>query len=474
MSGTRIKIGYIPTRRSNFSVQEALRYKRIIAEIIQRSNAEIIDIEDINNEGLLLHEEDVAKVISKMQANKVDAIFIAHCNFGCENAVSQVARALGVPVLLYGPRDEGPNTVGMRSRDSQCGLFACGKVLRRNNIKFTYITNVVPESRIFIDGFDRFIRVVNIVKTMKNIRVLQIGPRPNDFQSVMANESELLEKFGVRVFPISLLDLKHGMEDVVKSNRQRFDAACEHICKKYIGAGVEDARSRETFASMKLAIEDIAAGYNCNCACIQCWSAMQRELRVYPCAVNSMLGDEGFPVACETDIHGAISAMLIQSASGNQGAHFLADLTVRHADMDNVELLWHCGAFPSKFAKDAHNLKITRCWDGNPECGNCAWELQNGDITLCRFDGDHGQYSLFLGEGRGVDGPFCKGTYVWFETDDWAKWEHKLVEGPYIHHVAGTYGKVADVLQESCKYIPELRPDPVSPTADELSYRYAH
>ena len=38
---------------------------------------------------------------------------------------------MGLPVLLWGPRDERPDENGVRLRDSQCGLFATGKVLRR-------------------------------------------------------------------------------------------------------------------------------------------------------------------------------------------------------------------------------------------------------------------------------------------------------------------------------------------------------
>lgn len=467
-----ICIGYLPTRRSNFSVAEALQYKRIIRSIIDTYNVSIIDIEDINPEGLLLSETDVPKVIDKMKSSKVDALFIAHCNFGCEGAVAQVAKALEVPVLLYGPRDNAPDKMGGRTRDSQCGLFAGGKVLRRHNVTFTYIPNVKPDDPLFGKGFERFSRVVCVVKTLKNIRVLQIGPRPNEFLSVMTNESELLEKFGVKVYPVSLLDLKHVMEDIMAERSEEIENLCNDMLKKYCGPGVEDIKARRTLASMKLAIINLSKKYMCNCACIQCWSAMQREFSIFPCAVNSMLGDEGFPVACETDICGAISAMLIQAATGNHGTHFLADLTVRHPTEKNVELLWHCGAFPSTYAKNKEDCKITQAWDGGPEIGNCAWELKNGNITVCRFDGDHGQYSIFLGEGKGVDGPLCKGTYVWFQVDNWLKWERHLVEGPYIHHVACTYGKVADILLEACKYIPYLEPDPVSPSKDELLNRY--
>lgn len=51
-----IRIGYVPTRRSNFSVTEALRCKERIREAVSGFPAELIDIDDINSEGLLLEQ----------------------------------------------------------------------------------------------------------------------------------------------------------------------------------------------------------------------------------------------------------------------------------------------------------------------------------------------------------------------------------------------------------------------------------
>ena len=47
-----MKIGYIPTPRNNFSVEAALFYKKdkTNSEVI---SPEIVDLEDINSEGLL-------------------------------------------------------------------------------------------------------------------------------------------------------------------------------------------------------------------------------------------------------------------------------------------------------------------------------------------------------------------------------------------------------------------------------------
>ena len=96
-----------------------------------------------------------------------------------------------------------------------------------------------------------------------------------------------------------------------------------------------------------------------------------------------------------------------------------------------------------------------------PGLGN--WKLHDGNITVARFDGDHGEYKLLMGEGKSVPGPKTNGTYVWFEVDSWPKWEHKLVTGPYVHHCAGVYANVAHIMKEACKYIPVWKLIPLPP-----------
>ncbi|MCK4816176.1 hypothetical protein KA005_10410, partial [bacterium] len=86
--------------------------------------------------------------------------------------------------------------------------------------------------------------------------------------------------------------------------------------------------------------------------------------------------------------------------------------------------------------------------------GNCNWRLKSGDITVLRFDGDRGKYSIIAGEGKAMKGPETQNTYVWLKVKDWKKWERKFIEGPYIHHVACIYGKYLPVICEAVKYLP--------------------
>ena len=85
-------------------------------------------------------------------------------------------------------------------------------------------------------------------------------------------------------------------------------------------------------------------------------------------------------------------------------------------------------------------------------------ECLDPETYAARFDGDAGEYSLLLGNAKGVDGPYTKGTYLWIEVENWPRLEAKIVEGPYIHHCVGIHADVVPVLYEACKYI-GVKPD---------------
>ncbi|MNI86660.1 hypothetical protein D3C73_1437700 [compost metagenome] len=89
-------------------------------------------------------------------------------------------------------------------------------------------------------------------------------------------------------------------------------------------------------------------------------------------------------------------------------------------------------------------------------------------MTIARFDGDHGDYSIFLGKAKGIEGPYTRGSYVWVEVNDWPLWEEKLVKGPYVHHSVGIHANVIPALYEACNYLPGVKADPVDPTEQEI------
>lgn len=456
-----IKLGYAPTRRSIFSVPDAIKYRGLTAQRLTELGIDFIDITDINEEGLLYNDADMLKIAEKFKAEKIDGLFLPHCNFGTEYECARLAKELGVPVLLWGPLDERPEPDGTRLRDTQCGLFATGKVLRRFGVPFTYMTNCRLEDPVFERGLRDFMAVCNVVKTFCHIRILQISTRPFDFWSTMCNEGELLEKFNIQLAPIPMGELV----DEVRKNLGNVAETQEVMtyCRANMNIAIKDDEL-EKVAAMKVAMKHLAEKYGCNAIAIQCWNQLQTELGIMPCAANALLNEEGIPTVCETDIHGAITALLVEAAGMGQVRSFFADWTIRHPDCPNGELLQHCGPWPISVAGEKPTITYPLAFD-HP--GSITAEAKHGDVSLVRFDGDLGQYSLLLGHAKGIDGPKGMGTYLWVEVDNIKRLEAKLVEGPYIHHCVGIHKDVVPVLYEACKYI-GVKPDLYDPIEEEV------
>lgn len=459
---TKIKIGFAPTRRAIFSAPAAVRYAKLTEKKLNELGIDYVGIDDVNPEGLLFDDEGREKIAAKFKEAKIDGLFLAHENFGTEYECARLAKELNVPVLLWGPRDEAPDENGSRERDSQCGLFATGKVLRRFGVPFTYLTNCRLDDPAFARGMDLFLSVCSVVKQFRGLRILQIGPRPFDFWSTMCNEGELLEKFGIQLAPVPLPELYKQIHTIEREEPERVKAVVDY-CHEKMTCRINDEGLAKV-ASLKCAMRDLAEKYGARAVAIQCWNALQDEIGIMPCAANALLNEEGLPVVCETDIHGAVTQILTEAADRNRHRGMFADWTVRHPDNENGELLQHCGPWPISVAGEKPTICVPVAFKSN---GAVSAEAKHGKLSVVRFDGDGGQYSLLLGHAKGIDGPFTRGTYLWIEVNNWKRLEKKIVEGPYIHHCVAIHADVVPVLYEACKYL-SITPDLYDPIEDKV------
>ena len=398
----------------------------------------------------------------------MDALFIPHVNFGTEDATARLARDLGKPTLLWGPRDAAPLPDGSRDRDTQCGLFATSKILRRMNVPFSYIVNSAPDSAVFERGVRNFVGAAAAVKAFRNARIGQVSTRPAAFWTMMVNEGELLERWGIEVVPATLSDVLRRAQQKIDAADPAIAAEVKRICANFEVSGIEEADIRK-LAAFKLTLIEWAETEDLDAIALQCWSALQADFGIFPCFVHGLITDEGVPLACETDIHGALASYMVQEAVARKSATFFADLTIRHPTDDNAELLWHCGPFPPSLANECKPKKLSGHYMAGPKfpLGIGEWELRGGPISVVRFDGDHGEYKLFLGHGVGTEGPFTRGTYVWLKVGNWPLWEERLIRGPYVHHVVCVHGQVAPMLYEACRFL-GIEPDCVEPAESEI------
>ena len=448
-----VNLAVVPTRRDTFpDPKDALAHKNeVMPVLLQKLNAihdvNVITVDGVVPDGMLCEESYVQAVEDYLADKHVDALFIPHMNFGQEESVARLAKHLGVPVLLWGPRDGKKDVVddprGLRMFDTQCGMFATSRALLRYDVPFTYIENCWLDDPALDEGLDRFIRVASMVKAFRGMRVLQISTRPRQFLSVKVNEGELFEKFGIEIVPVPGIVYTDVVDDLLANHRDKIDETIAEFEKDADFTGAND-HDKEIVAASFLAMSQLAKQLNCVAVAAECWTVNPTKYHVSPCFAHAELTQAGLPVACECDINGAITSVLLQAATRRETSNFFADITVRHPSNDNAELMWHCGPYPPELARDGKAVFTS---------GHSCLELKHGELTMTRFDGDKGRYVMFGDTGHAVDGPTTFGSYVWLETRNWVEWEKKLMYGPYIHHSIGAHGNYKEAIREACRYL---------------------
>ncbi len=443
----KLVVGVLPIKRGFLSLDVAAEEKDKLFNAIRGLKEDVVtlvDIEDVCERGVLYRLEDVDAVVDKFKKADIDALFICHCDFGEEQVVVKVAREFKVPVLLWGNRDKYPNTFESRGRDTQCGMFASTKVLSRNNITFSYIYNVDVQTDEFINGYITFLRAANVVKAMKRLKIAQIGARPQSFMSVIANEGLLMEKLGIEVVPLSVTDIIRNVEELVAANDSAVQREVASF-KERIDCSDMTEEQLAKVSALKLTVKDKMEKAGCRAGAIECWSLFSKAIGVVPCMVVSEMADLGMPLACETDLNGAVTSVIADAVTLGESPVFFADLTIRHPEDDNGELLWHCGPFPYSLRDPDKPARMVNA--------QATWELKKGDITILRCDDLDGKYKMIATEGEAIDGPETTGSYVWFKSPCWKSVEEKFIFGPYIHHVAGVYGKYSRAIMEATRYL---------------------
>ena len=456
----KVRIGLVPLRRDctprpglfnwEYAEQRGRETVAYIKEHYATDSIEFVDLKGVIDVETLWSQNDVDKVVEHFRANRVDSIVLIPANFGNEEAAGELAKKMGKPVLLWGPQDDTFYEDGGRHTDTQCGLFAMSRQLTRMNVRFTYIENCPVDSEIFAKGLESFARVTCAVKAFTGLRIGQVGLRPKPFCSVIFNEGQLMEEFDIHIIPINLAVIQEKFNTILQTRQEELAAGAQRICKMYTID--EDTRPNlEKMWAFVLMYQELFEEYKLDAISAECWTAMQLLVGAMPCTSYGILADMDYVISCESDMHAAMTQVLLKSLSFGKSVPFLGEFTTRHPSNRNAELLWHCGPFAYSLSRKDEPIycKNMREW----------FQVKKGHYTVARIDQDHGKYSIIAGECESTDGPYTFGTYMWANFEKLSKWERKLVEGPYIHHVSEVEGGFTEEIKEFCKYVPSLHSD---------------
>jgi len=468
MLNYQVKIGLVPMRRDTnnrpkgtfltwYSAEErGERFVRYIEENFANDKVSFVDSKGLGTKDLIHDARSAEAMVERMKEEKVDAVFIINCNFGNEEAAADIAKAMGKPVLLWAPLDDEYYVDGMRPTDSQCGLFGTSRQMQRFHIPFSHLPCCRVESDEFRAGFESFVRVACMVKNFTGLRIGQIGLRPAPFYSVIWNEGELMEKFGLKIIPINFALIEQRMKATLDEKPDEMKEIADGIRKNY---QMDDLTPPfiERMAAYAVTLKRLYTEFDLDAISAECWTATPVMFDGFaPCTVYSILNDMGYLVSCESDMHCLLTMILLKSATLGEGKPLFGEFTVRHPEDKNVELLWHCGPFPLSQKAESGvgstaRLVNQRSW----------FRAKDGVYTVARMDQESGRYKILPLVGKTAEGPLTHGTYLWVKFDDLQRIEDRIIDGPYIHHFTEILGDFSREIAEFTKYFPNLEVDAI-------------
>ena len=324
------------------------------------------------------------------------------------------------------------------------------KQLKRNNVKFSYIENCDVAAPAFDEGIKRFFGVACMVKNFRNMKILQVGTRVKPFKSIMYNELELAEKFGVDIVAFNLAEAVNDLKEIYDTKQTELNGELIALKNTFDCGSLSDEYLKKMLCIVHY-YENLAKANDCNIISGECWTGISLGWGANPCLAMCLLADKDVYVTCEWDIHMTITNVLLLSATRGKEKPIQGEFTCRHPENDNAELLWHCGPFPLKYKAPGE-----KPWLYNTKP---SFRLKDGEYTIARFQAEKGKYYLFADKFNTCEGPKTFGTYMWAQFKDLPKLERKLVEGPYIHHMSEIPGDYTEYFKEFTKYFDEIQFD---------------
>ena len=400
-------------------------------------------------------DAEVCARVFRENSAKIDGILVTLPNFGDERAIADSIKlsGLSVPIYVHAYPDKVGEFSLQQRRDSFCGKLSICNNLAQYGIPYSIGPEHVlsPQSPRFKEELDWFSGVCRVVRGLRGARIGSLGERTVPFKTVRYSE-KLLERSGISV------ESKSMVETVCQVNALA-DSDERVVAKlKKLGGYLPDQKDVPshallTTAKLGVVLDKWIEDERIDTYAIQCWSAMQDALKIFPCSIMSMMSDDLLPSACEVDVMGALGMYALQLAGG--GASALFDWNNNYGDDPDKLVVFHCSNTAISFMRTAKTGPNAMALKGNP-LGSCFCTLHGmlkpGAVGFARFSTDDvkGRVVGCIGDGQVTEDSLeTFGTTGVVQIPKLSKLLYFLAAHGFEHHVAMNYTPRTAVLYEA-------------------------
>lgn len=456
----KLKVGYAGVAINSYFAQEHNQYERAIRGLEAMARQWNFDLVPIRHG--LLNAEQAEAATRELQDQKIDFLLLenAACSMGEQLLpLSRAAPRLGL-WATPDPKQEGDIQIHSVVSMSQYASIL-KRYLGHHNIPYKWFYGHVEEER-FQKRLGITIRSLTAIKNMAQAKIGWIGGLSPGFYDMVVDERKLEARFGSRVFA-------HELSEVVALAKSYGEDKAVAIAGE-MKAAASEVRVAEAAmikgSRVYMALKEIAERNGYSAMAVECWPKFQAMYGVAPCMAYSWLGSEdGLAVACEGDVQGAMSMLLLNYLSGKHGSSTLLDMTALDPDSGTM-MMWHCGVSPRHFAnKDGIKwVNHTTLGRKSPEGTNygVAGDLVFGaqDTTVTYVGDDAGTLLVLRSQIVERDVKGFDGTRGWFSQFELNQepinmWDlvNTLTVRGHEHHYAVGQGDVTNELLELAAWL---------------------
>ncbi|MES2306651.1 MAG: L-fucose/L-arabinose isomerase family protein [Gemmatimonadota bacterium] len=453
----RLAFGVLVGNRGFFPGHLAATGREQILALLADAGYDCIALSTEESRHGAVESRDEAKACAELfrrHAGRIAGVIVTLPNFGDERGVADTLRLAGlnVPVLVHAAADD-PGRMGIDARrDAFCGKMSVCNVLTQYGIPYSLTSRHTQavSAPDFLADVHRFAAVCRVVNGLRHARIGAIGARPAAFKTVRYSE-KLLEASGISVEPIDLSEIlgrieRLGDTDAVVTERLA-------AMQAYVSTAGVPASALIKMAKLGAVIDHWMAEVDVTISAVQCWTSMEEYFGVVPCTVMSMMSNENLPSACEVDVCGTISMHALSLASGTPSA--LLDWNNNYGEDPDKAVCFHCSNLPKAFFEDLrmdYQEIIAGTVGRENTYGTVVGKVKAGAMSFARFSTDDlaGRIRGYVGEGEFTADPLQTfGGAGVVKIPNLQRLLHHICRNGFEHHVAGTFGHVADAVHEA-------------------------
>lgn len=464
MTTKNIKIGVLALARSTFDIEYATqKHLEMLAQL--KKTEKMTEI--IGGRELLLDDEQTATAIDELEKEPISALLILQVTFTDSRTILNAVDRLGVPLMIWATPE--PRNGGRLRLNSFCGLNLAAHALGMSTINFNWLYQDPMSaagqqlqqlmSRQTMSGAngktdenaeevpaekkDAKTEGARILDDLRGRRIACIGQHPDGFSTCAYEPAQLNSAFGIEVDNIELDRLfdiaKKIAPKPVESLESQLSAELDHLDQ------VDRPQLKRSLA-LKFALDDIGQRGNYDAFAIRCWPETFTEYGGAVCGPAGMLGEKLKPCACEADVYGAVTQLLMQKIAN--APVFLTDIVDLDRE-DDTGVLWHCGQAPASMA-DTRSTPAATIHTNRKMPLLYEFALKPGQVTLARISRSCGMTRLVISTGKMLQRPRAyTGTSGVIRFDEGtSQFLDRLIEERIEHHLCLAYGDHATTLTQ--------------------------